>query len=128
MPMLPATFFLTGIFALMLVILSLNVSFRRRAVMVGYGDGDDKTLRVRMRAHGNFIENAPLAILVCAGLEFSGTAGNWVWLVALAFIISRLLHALGTLYVPGPAPRGAAMVIQHVSFVLAGVWLIVLAF
>lgn len=122
---IPATAFLTGIFTLMLVILSLNVSLRRRDLRAAYGDADDSLLRRRMRAHGNFIEYAPLMVLLCAVLEITSYATSPViWGLAAAFIVARLLHALGVLGLPGGS-QPIGMVLQHIAMIVGAVMLLV---
>ncbi|OSQ47470.1 MAPEG family protein [Thalassospira alkalitolerans] len=122
---IPVTVCLTGVFALMLIVLSLNVSFRRRDLQVALGDANDPALRRRMRAHGNFIENAPFCILVVLGLEAVLANSTWIWPVAAAFVIARVLHAIGTLKGSGPALIAPAMVIQHGVMACAAIWLLI---
>jgi uncharacterized membrane protein YecN with MAPEG domain len=43
--------------------------------------------------------------------------------LAVAFFVSRVIHAFGMLYTSTPAARGLAMVVQHASFLVAGFWL-----
>lgn len=121
---LPVTLIIAGIFALLLVALSLNVSLRRRATQNAAADGGaDLELQRRIRAHGNFSEYAPSMLLVMALMEGSGAAHPLVASVGMAFLISRLLHAFGMLRCVLPA-RALGMVIQHLAFVGAGVWLV----
>jgi uncharacterized membrane protein YecN with MAPEG domain len=122
--MLTVTSLLAGIFALMMVPLSLQVSMRRFKLQAAAGDGGDETLRRRIRAHGNFIEYAPMALVVVGLVEYNGAPPAWVGGLAAAFVASRVLHALGMLYMTGPALRAAGMIVQHAGFVLAGVWLL----
>lgn len=123
---MPVTALLTGIFALMMVGLSGIVSLRRREVAVGYGDGGDRTLGGRIRAHGNFAEYAPLMLIVLAMVEIVETPPVFVWSLAAAFLLSRVLHALGTLvFNANPWTRGAGMLLQHLGF-LAGAALLLL--
>lgn len=121
---LPVTLIIAGIFALLLVALSLNVSLRRRATQNAAADGGaDLELQRRIRAHGNFSEYAPSMLLVMALMEGAGAAHPLVASVGMAFLISRLLHAFGMLRCVLPA-RALGMVIQHLAFVGAGVWLV----
>lgn len=121
---LPVTLIIAGIFALLLVALSLNVSLRRRATQNAAADGGaDLELQRRIRAHGNFSEYAPSMLLVMALMEGSGAAHPLVASIGMAFLISRLLHAFGMLRCVLPA-RALGMVIQHLAFVGAGVWLV----
>lgn len=122
---MPVTSLLAALFALMMVALSLPVSVRRRELCVGYGDGDDPVLRRRIRAHGNFIEYAPMMLVLLAMVEIAEARPWFIWLLAIAFLVSRLLHAAGSLYGRTPWLRGSGMFIQHTAFVLAGIYLLV---
>ena len=121
---LQITSILTGIFCILIVVLSLQVSLRRREKNVSVGDAGDRMLQRRIRAHGNFIENAPLMVLAVAFLEYNAGARWLVAVIALAFLISRVLHAIGILYMEKPTLRAIAMVMQHSAFVVAGAWLL----
>lgn len=124
--LLPITFFLTAIFALTLVALSVFVSMWRRVLNVAFGDGNSDILRRRIRAHANFVENAPFLILLTGALEI-GQATQWVvGLLAIAFILARLLHAFAILFGRDAKLRAAAMVLQHFAVVVAAVYLILL--
>lgn len=121
---LPVTLIIAGIFALLMVALSLPISMRRRATNNGAADGgSDVELQRRIRAHGNFIEYAPSMLLIIALMEGSGATHPLVASVGMAFLISRLLHAFGMLRSVLPA-RALGMVIQHLTFISAGVWLV----
>ncbi|OGT74267.1 MAG: hypothetical protein A3H44_05975 [Gammaproteobacteria bacterium RIFCSPLOWO2_02_FULL_57_10] len=121
---LQITSILTGLFCLFMVTLSLRVSLRRREMNVSVGDGGDKVLQRRIRAHGNFIENAPLMVLAVAVIEYNAGVRWLVAVIALAFLVSRVVHAIGILYMERPTLRAIAMVMQHSAFVVAGVWLV----
>jgi len=123
---LTITMFLTATFGLMLVALSTYTSLRRRKLLVAHGDAGDTDLKRRIRAHGNFIENAPFLLIMTGALEMA-QAPQWsVAAIALAFLVARLIHAVGTLYGKGPMLRASAMVIQHVAMVVACVYLMIL--
>lgn len=124
---LSVTFLLTAAFAVMLVVLSVHTSLRRRALQVAHGDAGDEQLKRRIRAHGNFIENAPLLLIMVAALEI-GLSPLWiVTAVAAVFLVARVLHVFGTLYAKGPTLRATAMVLQHTVMILAAGMLIYLA-
>ncbi|WP_417827782.1 MAPEG family protein [Thalassospira sp.] len=124
---LPVTICITAIFVLMLTILSLTVSVRRAQLNVPSGDGDDITLRRRIRAHGNFVENAPLCVLLILAIEAILATSDIIWIVAAILITSRILHAIGTLK---RAKRvvAPAMVMQHLTLGICGVWLLIQTF
>lgn len=125
---LPVTVFTVAIFAIMLSGLSLAVSFRRRDLNLAVGDGDDRILRRRIRTHGNFIENAPLCALVVLAMESLLATSNMVWLVAGLLITARVLHVLGTFQRMNKRIVAPAMIIQHLTMLIAGGWLLVQTF
>ena len=125
---LQVTTFLAGVFALLMVPLSLQVSMRRvKLEGVSSGSSSDETLRRRIRAHGNFIEYAPTALIAVGLIEFGGGAKLLVIGLAIAFCLSRIIHAVGMLYTSTPTLRAAAMLIQHAAFLVAGVCLVIKA-
>ncbi|BDW88183.1 MAG: MAPEG family protein [Thalassospira sp.] len=121
---LPVTIFITAVFVLMLTVLSLMVSIRRAQLNVLSGDGDDNTLRRRIRAHGNFVENAPLCILLILAIEAILATSTIIWIVAAILIASRILHAIGTL-TRSKRIIAPAMVMQHITLAICGVWLLI---
>lgn len=60
-----------------------------------FGDGGNDALLRRMRAQANFIENAPLALVAIGLIELAGKAGGWLAYAGAAFMLARVLHALG---------------------------------
>jgi uncharacterized membrane protein YecN with MAPEG domain len=118
------TALVAGIFALLIVPLSVQISLRRAKANAVFGDAGDETLRRRVRAHGNFIEYAPLAVVALGLVEYRGGASWLVWSLAFGFVFSRVAHALGMLYTSTPPVRAVAMLVNHLSFLIAGIWLV----
>ncbi len=74
--------------------LSARVVLRRVAADVSLGDGNDAALMARIRAHGNFAEYVPLALVLMMLAEM-GLAPIWgVHLVGICLTAGRLAHAL----------------------------------
>ena len=122
---LPITSVLAGLFALLMVPLSLQVSIRRIELeRSAPGSGRDETLHRRIRAHGNFIEYVPTAVIVVGLAEYGGADKRLIMALAAAFLVSRLLHAVGMLYGSKPTLRAMAMLLQHAAFLVSGAWLI----
>jgi uncharacterized membrane protein YecN with MAPEG domain len=111
------TIAVTALFCVMMVLLSIAVSARRAKLSVTHGDAGDETLRRRIRAHGNFVEYAPLAVVMLGLLEISGVARQVLLVVGGACVLARVLHATGMLFTSGAALRGAGMLLQHASFI-----------
>lgn len=67
----------------------------RTAEKVSIGDGGSEMVIRRMRAHANFIESAPIVLVLIGALELTGGTSTWLWAVGIAYIVGRLLHPLG---------------------------------
>lgn len=119
---------LAAFFALFMVMLSGLTSLRRATLHVTHGDGGDDVLRRRIRAHGNFIEYAPFAVILTGLIALSGAPRTFMMLLALAMGFARLAHAAGMLYTSGPALRAVAMLVQHSAFVFGAIVLLKGAF
>ena len=123
-PALPITSVLTGALIILLVALSLAVT-ARRAILGGiqFGDAADPELRHRIRAHGNFIEIAPIVIIAIGLMELTGASSALLWTLAGTFFAGRLLHAL-RMYLRRLWPGLIAIVTQHLICLVAGAWLL----
>ena len=67
----------------------------RTTEKVSIGDGGSEMVIRRMRAHANFIESAPIVLVLIAALELAGGTSTWLWAVGIAYTVGRLLHPLG---------------------------------
>jgi|SRR5579871_3888584 len=74
-------------------LLTINVIVNRVRSKVDFGDGGDKKLARAIRAHGNFIEQAPLALIVIGFAESQGARGLVVQILCLALLVARLASA-----------------------------------
>lgn len=82
----------SAVFVLMSIPMAIAVGVRRAKTGILLLHGEDDDLLRLMRAHGNFIEYVPLALLALAGAEVAGAAP---WLVAICggtLILARLIH------------------------------------
>lgn len=121
--MLPVTSIIAALAAVALVALSIAVSFRRMAVGVRIGFGEDAALMRRIRAQGNFTEYVPLALIVLALAEYRGAPPALLWAVGVLLIAGRGLHFAGIM--TGSTPlRAPGMLATYGALVLgAGVLL-----
>ena len=89
---LPITLFFAAILILLSVPMAVAVGLRRAKTGILLLDGGDEDLLKRMRAHGNFIEYVPLALIGLAGAELSGLPS---WLLVgcgVVLLAGRLIH------------------------------------
>jgi uncharacterized membrane protein YecN with MAPEG domain len=84
-----------ALMALLFVLLSLRVIAARRQSSVPLGDGGDPILLRRLRAHGNFAEYAPLAIVLMVLAELQDAPVVALHIIGLLLLGGRLVHAFG---------------------------------
>ena len=85
---------LAAVFGLLHVIFTLRVGNYRFKSRISLGDGGDPEMRNRVRAHGNFIENVPIAVLLILLNDLDGAQDTTLILMGSILLISRLTHYL----------------------------------
>jgi uncharacterized membrane protein YecN with MAPEG domain len=85
----------TGLFAAILVALSIHVVSLRARLGVHHGDGNKPFLNRAIRAHGNFTEYVPLILLMAALLEGRGTSQETIHGLLGPLLLARLMHPVG---------------------------------
>jgi uncharacterized protein len=124
------TLLFAGLCALLQTALTALVIARRAQSGVNLLDGGDAPLMHRIRAHGNFIETAPMALLLMALLEMNGLAAPWLWGFGALLVAGRLLHAYGLLKGGTSPARAVGMVMTLFVISIEGVmclWVFALA-
>jgi len=90
---------ITGLYAglcgLILTFLYVRVSQRRLATKIGIGAGSDAILEQRIRAHGNFIESVPIALILLYLFERTDVESIYVHAFGVALVLARVAHAQG---------------------------------
>ena len=87
------TGFYAGLFAFVMLALAARVIGGRIRAKVALGDGGDPHLLERIRAHANFTENVPMALLLVLLLEAGGAAAWFLHALGIALLTGRLVHA-----------------------------------
>lgn len=117
-----------GLSALLLLILSAQVSRRRQTGKVGVGYGEDRALHLAIRAQGNFTEYVPLALVLIALWEFSAQPSWTVHTLGAMLVVGRILHAIGLSRSAGASlPRLAGTVLTWLVLLFGGAGLIYVA-
>jgi len=90
---------ITPIYAAILAVLFIVLSFAiirvRRGEKISLGDGKNPVLQARTRAHGNFAEYVPFALLLMLMAELQGGGAWLIHGLGLALVAGRLAHAWG---------------------------------
>lgn len=108
--------------------LSIRCGRARTSAKVLHGDGGDVALGRHMRAHANFAEYTPIALVLVLVLELSGQAGWLLAGTALAFLLGRVLHALGMQSDKPSMGRMLGMLTTLLPYVVWAVWAGLVAF
>jgi uncharacterized membrane protein YecN with MAPEG domain len=89
------TLMYAGFCALLVVFLAVRVAQWRFRHKIGLGDGGDRELLKRVRAHANAVENMPLALILLGGMELNGFPGPMIHGFGGVLLASRMAHAWG---------------------------------
>ncbi len=84
-----------SILGLLFILLSIRTIKNRRRSGNAVGIGSDVLLERAVRAHGNFSEYVPLALILLAALEISASPKFFVHACGLGLLIGRSVHAYG---------------------------------
>lgn len=83
------------VFAVLMIVLSTHVTMLRASLGVSINDGGNKELALRMRRHGNFVENVPMIVLLMLLAELLGRGALWLHAAGLLLLLGRVMHAVG---------------------------------
>lgn len=118
----------SAVLVLLGVVLTIRVIAARRERKIGLGDGGDKDMLRRVRAHGNFAETAPLLIGVLILLVLLGAREWQVHYVGLAGLVGRIMHAIGVSQSAGSSlGRVGGMMLTFFSLIGGALMLLYLA-
>ena len=87
--------FSAGIAALIVGWLGWRCGSVRMSDKILHGDGGNALLARRMRAQANFTEYTPIALILIVLLDLMDVNPLILGLSALAFMLGRVLHAIG---------------------------------
>ena len=88
---------MTGFFAALLGLLAaalmINVIVHRASSGITAGDGGLPALAQAIRAQGNFVEQAPLTLLIMAAAEAAGARTSVIAVFGVVLVAARLMSA-----------------------------------
>jgi uncharacterized membrane protein YecN with MAPEG domain len=111
-----------GLATFIFIFLSFRVIAGRNSAGVALGDGGNRALLRRQRAHGNFSEYVPLVLLLMALAELQGAPTWTLQLMGIALLAGRLVHAYAVTREPEPIKlRVLGMTLTFVALVTGAV-------
>lgn len=87
------TLIYAGLLGVMLVGLTLHVIRHRGRTGIGLGDGGDPLLARAIRAHANFIEYVPIALVTMTLLELAMAPAVLLHGLGVSLLVGRIVHA-----------------------------------
>jgi uncharacterized membrane protein YecN with MAPEG domain len=114
--------------ALIAIWLAMRVGRVRMATRIAHGDAGDPLLLKRMRAQANYVEYTPFVLILIGVIEASGRGGLWLSIVAAAYFLARILHALGMDNdVARNGLRGAGIAVTLLTLLGLGIYAVLIA-
>ena len=89
------TLLYASLLTILAIFLALKVGMNRVETNIMTGEGESSMLLQSVRAHGNLIEYAPLALILLALLEMQNVSDFMLHLCGSLFFLARILHAYG---------------------------------
>lgn len=90
-----ATTLYIGLFALLMLLLKLNVGRVRASKKINLGDGNDEFMQRAIRVQGNAVEDVPVVLFGLVGLGLLAAPVLLIHGLGISFLIARILHAIG---------------------------------
>lgn len=118
-----------AIIGILFLVLTVRVIRYRRSNQIGLGDGGDKGLLKRSRAHANCAEFAPLGLLLMFLVEETGSQAWVVHAIGILLVVGRIAHGYGfSASPPVMSLRVAGTLMTLTSFVLSILVLVIYSF
>lgn len=84
-----------ALLTLIYIYLSMRVIQKRRILKISIGHVENPEMLRAIRAHSNFIEYVPLALISMLFLELNGVQSIILHFLGILLLLSRSLHAYG---------------------------------
>ena len=108
--------------------LSARVVKVRRARRVSLGHGDVPELEARCRAHANFNEYVPIALILMGLVEMNVGGSRWLWGIGALLVVARVLHPFGLDRTGANIYRMLGVVLTYASLLFLIGWAIAISY
>ena len=93
-----------------------------------HGDGGNVALQRHMRAHANYVEYTPFALLLILLLDLADQDGWLLGLSALVYFAGRILHPFGMQADEAAKTRAIGISLTLILLLFWSVWAVLVAF
>ena len=122
------TLIIAAALGLLNVWLGVRIMRARVSGKVSLGHGDLPGMEARCRAHANFNEYVPIALILMGLVEMNVGASRWLWGIGALLVVARVLHPFG-MDRPAPNPyRALGIILTLVSLLLLVGWAIAISY
>lgn len=123
------TFAVTSLYAAILTVLFLILAalviVQRTKTGISILHGDNMTLALAIRRHGNLAEYLPLLLILMAFCEVRGLDGTWLHVIGTVAIAGRLAHVAGLSATNANHPlRIAGGTLTHLTMLVMSAYLL----
>lgn len=95
---------------------------------VALGHGEVPGMEGRCRAHANFTEYVPIALILMGLIELNVGPSHWLWAIGALLVVARILHPFG-MDRPAPNPyRALGVLLTLLGLVLLVLWAIAISY
>lgn len=112
-----------ALLGILFVPFTMRVGLYRVKNEIIIGDGKDEELIRRIRGQGNFIETAPLAVVLLL-MEILGAGDTWLHALCALLVGGRFLHYLGITELAPSICRPAGMFATLSIYFVAPIWIL----
>jgi len=92
---LPITLASAGAAAILNIWLMVRIGMIRREAKISLGDGGHPPLIARMRAQANFIESAPIVLILAGAVELARPGSPFLLGAMAVYLLGRVAHGVG---------------------------------
>ncbi|MFW5926668.1 MAG: MAPEG family protein [Wenzhouxiangella sp.] len=124
------TMFYAGLLGLILIAMSMRLVMMRRRLKVGLGSGGNEVMQRQVRAHANFCEYVPLALLLLLLMESASTVPvPALHALGIALVAGRILHGFFGLNLSSGTSLGRfwGTFLTWLVIVIGALWLLYLS-
>ncbi len=113
-----------GVYALLIIPMTVAAGLYRGKVGVLFYDGGNDTLRRILRSHGNYLEYMPVTLTLMAIAEINHASDLFLYITGVVFLLARIMHYLTLNFFDRPIFRQISMLGTTGVILTYALWLL----